>query len=73
MKGNKITVTYYDRSGEVSEIENYSIEKVYSFGFFTLKEEINSEDTDYRRVCGSINSDDYDDAVVPEWFEEEWW
>lgn len=70
--GNSLKIIYYDKTGEIAKTENYRIENVYSFGYFVLRLDVNSSSTDYRRVCGIIDSDDYDDAETPEWFEEEW-
>lgn len=71
--GNSLKIVYYDKSGDIAKTDNYIIENVYSFGSFLLRLDINSSSTDYRRVCGMIDSDDYDDAEAPEWFKDEWW
>jgi len=71
LEGNSIVINYYS-DGEVADTEKYTVENVYSFGKVVIRIDINSGDVDYRRIEGSIDSEDYDDAVTPDWWYEEW-
>ena len=71
VSGNTIIVTYYDGSGPCGT-ERYKIEKIYDFGCFVLRLDLDEKGKRYRRINGDIDSDKYDDAEIPDWWYEEW-
>ena len=67
--GNNIVVEFYDNN-ELARTDNWQVEAVYGFGRFVLRQTI--DELIYARVPGTIDSDAYDDAEDPDWWNEEW-